>query len=55
MVGIKNSFTLALKFSFTDTADPVQLINMRPSVRVGWANPNRAITFAPAPSPKPIT
>lgn len=47
--------TLFLKFSKTDAALPVQLIRMRPSTREGLAIPNLARTFAPAPSPSPIT
>lgn len=51
----KINVTLALKFSFTEIAEAVQLINIRPTVRVGCTNPNRAITLAPAPSPSPMT
>lgn len=47
--------TFDLKFSFTDVADPVQLISISPKTRDGCAKPNLATTLAPAPSPNPIT
>jgi hypothetical protein len=53
--GTQRIYTLFLKFSNTDAALPVQLIRMRPSAREGLAIPNLARTFAPAPSPSPIT
>lgn len=53
--GTQRIHTLFLKFSNTDAALPVQLIRMRPSTREGFAIPNLARTFAPAPSPSPIT
>lgn len=49
------NFTLFLNESNTDAALPVQLIKINPKQRAGCAKPKRANTFAPAPSPKPIT
>lgn len=48
-------YTLVLNVSTTLAALPVTLIKISPRHRVGWAIPNRAQTFAPAPSPKPMT
>lgn len=48
-------FTFVLNASKTEVALPVQLIKIRPKHLVGCAKPKRASTFAPAPSPKPIT
>lgn len=47
--------TFVLNVSTTLAALPVTLININPRLREGWAIPNRAKTFAPAPSPNPIT
>lgn len=48
------TFTFVLNESTTDAALPVQLIRTDPKHRAGCANPNRAKTLAPAPSPRPI-
>lgn len=48
-------FTLVLNESTTLAALPVQLIRMSPKHRAACAKPKRANTFAPAPSPNPIT
>lgn len=41
--------------SKTEVALPVQLIRIRPKHLAGCAKPKRANTFAPAPSPNPMT